>query len=285
VLGLLLLAGCVTWRAVPPAPLGDRDGDVVITNRPFRVVVIDGLWRLDRASLRRIRALDPDRIAVSQLVARSSPRRWRRSARVLSTLAPAWPTVGWSDRLGDPKLRGLFAAYPDIGIPVLSEPVAWYGVDVRIDDVRWRWVSTDTHADALGSGWLDERSWIPKAVGDERVDRLVLALDVSVPHDDESDALLRLVRDHAPADELVLIVAFGTQQPGLVAIGGRWGEGRLYTSPLPAGGWWVVDLDASGVRIAAERPLGEPVVHRWSPTTGWLRQSPPTNRGAGKPSD
>ena len=257
---------------MPTAPLGGRDGDVAMAKETFRVVALDAPWRLDEASLRRIRALRPDRIAVSQAVRRSSPGRWRQAAETLATLAPAWPTVGWRDRLGDRRLRGLTAVWPDVGIPVLSEPVSWYGVDVQTGDVRWRWVVADSHAEALGSRWLDQRSWLPKAMSDDRVDRFVVALDVSVPHDDEADAVLELVRDHAAADELILVVAFGTESPRFAAIGGRWGEGWLFTTPPPAGGWWVIDLTPDGLRIIAERPLGDPVTHTWSPRTGWRRQ-------------
>ncbi|MEM6928611.1 MAG: hypothetical protein AAF602_16865 [Myxococcota bacterium] len=236
----------------------------------FRVVVVEGLDHLDPTSLTRVQALRPDRLALSNTVARSTPRRWRDASRVLTTLAPAWPTVGGRDRRGDPKLRGVVATWPGIGVPVLSDPVPWYGVDVVTGDVRWRWVVLDSNADALGTGWLDQRSWLPKVVSDRDVDRFVIALDAGPGRD--AAGLLDLVRDHAPADKVVLVVAFGTRQPGFVPIGGRWGEGRLAAGALPAGGWWVVELTEPGLRITAERPLGTPVVHDWSPDRGWGRR-------------
>ncbi len=236
----------------------------------FRIALIEGLERLDVPSLRRIRSSDPDRIVVSETVSRSTRRRWRDASTVLGSLPPAWPVAGRGERRGDRELRGFFAAWPGSGVPVYSDDAAWYGVDVLTGDVRWRWVVCDSGAE--GSSWLDERSWIPKAVGDRRIDRLVLVLHGGPELREEAEGLLELVRDHASAEEVVLVVAFGTGRPGFGAVGGRWGEGRLRPAPLPAGGWWFVDLREDGLTITAERPLGPSVVHRWSPDAGWTRQ-------------
>lgn len=231
------------------------------------MLIADGLARFDATSLARMQNRKPDRIAVSNAVDRSTPRQWRHAVRTLDAFAPVWPVVGRGERRRDARLRGFFAAWPNVGIPVLSEPVSWYAVDVQTNDVRWRWVVCDSDAGALGRAWLDERSWLPKAVSDDRVDRLIVALNGAATG---TEPLLELLRNHASADKVILAIAYGTGTPEFVTRGGRWGEGRLHPSPLPAGGWWTIDLEASGLTITAERPLGQPVLHNWTPGTGWV---------------
>lgn len=239
-LAMWMWAACTPWVArIEPAPVGARDGDVLAHAGPIHVAL---LGHADRAPPSLFRALT-DRAAqvvvlAGDAVSRSRPAQWRRLHDRVEGLT-VLPVAGTGERNGDPAAMGLMTAWDGLGVEVLSDPGPWYAVDLHTGGARWRFVVLDTDREAMGNKWNDQWFWVPKVVGDDSYDHGVVVLtdgpgrmDGSVDRGSfAAEELLRLVRSHADADRLVMVIVGGTDVPAVVLPGGPWGEAWVTTGP------------------------------------------------------
>ncbi len=237
-LGALVFAACVPtglrampYRNLPAVAVGASDGDVWVRDGPVHLALLGHAARAPAPLLASL-AEEPAQLVVlaGDAVPRSRRPAWEALRERVEGLR-ALPVPGRGERLGDRRLGRYLAIWSGIGVAGLSEPVPWYAVDVETRGTRWRLVVLDAHRDPLGERWLDQLFWVPKVVGADDYDHLVVA--VAGP---DEGPLLDVVRQHADATRLWMVVRGGRDAPAMILPGGRWGEAWIHTGrpTLPA---------------------------------------------------
>lgn len=240
----LLVACGPRIRHIEAVEVGARDGAIV--SAPSLSIPILGQGALAPPELfEALERLEPSLVVLAgDSVGSSKLPDWQRLAAIGGEL-PILPAVGAGERRGDPRLRGFRAIWDGLGVEGLSGEVSWYAVDLHTEGARWRIVVLDGDRDALGTSlWLDQSFWIPKVVGDDGYDHLIVVLCGGPGRLDVTSwalsagvsELMSLVRRHTDPRRMLLWVGGGGHAPGLVLPGGRWGEAWLTTgrSSLPA---------------------------------------------------
>jgi hypothetical protein len=169
--------GAVTFAVVGdlrPAVPTDASKGRVATPKTQEIVardISDAIQRGDLAFL----------VLLGDLVPASTTGDWKRFSKDWSLVLngselpetgtfrkASLPVAGDLDRVGDERLVGFGAAFPQVGTDIGYNRVAsWYYVDVTTKKETWRLVVLDSDKAALGSRWDEQMAWIPKiAKGD-----------------------------------------------------------------------------------------------------------------------
>jgi hypothetical protein len=228
---------------IEPLSIAAPDGQVL--EGDVTIAVVGRLADAPEAAA-AIHADDPALVVLAgDAVHRSVLDEWAALRASVATL-PVSPLPGAGESVGDRKRKGFAAAWDGLGVPGLPGEVTWRSLDVHDGGLRWRLVMVDADRDALGDRWTDQLFWIPKVVGDDGYDHLVVisnqapaTLELEAPEASAGlDELLQLVREHADASRMVLLVAGGGHTPHAILPGGRWGEAWVLTGsprgPTPA---------------------------------------------------
>jgi hypothetical protein len=228
---------------------------------------------------------------------RSSKREWGDFMERWGELTPicvAPPDA--AARRGDAKLKR-WQQVTGRHVNPLPPEATWSLVNVTTDGARWRIVVLDPAPEALGrAGWLDQRSWLPKAVTGDEYDHLIVVLPsplatlAQAPDAGRAtQELLDIIAENAHPLRLLTVVAGGTGSNEALLHGGSFGALHINAgnSGIPA-----TDLDrwgsasagsvgelalAQGFDAALQRAwidrIGSPVPNTYDgsqlPVTGW----------------
>ena len=230
-------------------------------------------------------------------VAKGSSAEWR-------DLKDRWTTLGdrivaapdRSARRRDKALENWRASGFGASVENL-EGATWSQGTLTSDGVRWRIVVLDAEAKALGTGWLDQRTWLPRAVGSQDYDQLLLITNrplasLAEPGPGGTKAvkdLLEAAAEHGDRTKLRGVISGGTRTNEVLLHSGSFGEVHLVAgnaavpasdllrrgeSPLrEVGDMALVDGFDAMLRRDWENRAGEPPVDRYSgdvlPVRGW----------------
>lgn len=126
-------------------------------------------------------------VMLGNYVARSSTTNWRGFARdwlaVLSgselsetgaSRVRVTPVAGESDRIGDYRLKGWGATFPNAGADIGYNRVgSWYAFDVVVMGETWRFLVLDSDKEHLGSRWNEQMAWVASAAAGDYAGILV----------------------------------------------------------------------------------------------------------------
>lgn len=195
-------------------------------------------------------------------VRRSSRRQWTRAVTLWRSAsdAGAWvrPLVGGAAAAGDPRLAGLFGAFPG------TEPFEVRrlgGVDLVLTD-------TSTEADRQAA----QVFWLPRAMG-EAGPKVLL-----VPAGPRAEAVTGAALDYAPSGAGPLVVFEAGSESGCAFPGGAFAEARVTVGPL-ADGWWRLVLREGEPSLAYvaldDAPPNGTFAWRHGSEVGWRRTPAP----------
>ncbi|MBX2801149.1 MAG: metallophosphoesterase [Myxococcales bacterium] len=238
--GLLLGCGPRTSRITPVA-VGVQDGAHVMSNVALRIAVVGHAATASDDLFDHLRELDPDLVLLmGDAVRRSHHEEWAQLQHRVRDLAVV-PLVGRNERRGDRALRGFSAAWEGLGVAGLDTSDPWLAFELSNGQTLWRLVVLDPDRQSLGSRWMDQLFWVPKVVGGEDYDQLIVAIGEGPGHMDGlssvspgAEALLDLVRRHADPSRFSLVLSGGADVPAAVVPGGRWGEAWVSTGRTSA---------------------------------------------------
>lgn len=168
-------------------------------------------------------------------VARGSAREWQDWERRWDSLADR--VVALPDRASrrkDRKLEHWRDASGSYGVSRL-EHATWTAETIQTEGVRWRIVLLDTEARAMGTGWLDQRTWLPKAVSGDDYDQLLVVTNrplasLQDPVPSGSGAMHSLLADvatHGDRTRLRGVISGGTRTNEVLLHSGPFGEVHL----------------------------------------------------------
>lgn len=185
-------------------------------------------------------------LLLGNMVARSSTANWRAFAKdwqpVLSgselsetgaARVRVSPVAGASDRLGDYRLRGWGASFPNAGAEIGYNRVAsWYAYDVVVMGKTWRFLVLDSDKAHLGSRWQEQLTWVAEAGKGDFAGILIfmnqprhtLALKQSANPDDGPAELIAAVEDVARLNMIKAVFAADTGANEVFLPFGRMGE-------------------------------------------------------------
>lgn len=239
-LALWCWAACAPWLArIESAPVGAGDGDVFTHDGPIHLALVGYASRAPDALFRALADRPAQLVLLTgSAVSRSRPKHWRQLHQRVDKLK-VLPVAGRGERAGDPEARGLMAAWDGLGVSALTDPGPWYAVDLHTNGARWRVVVLDTAKEQLGTKWNDQRYWVPKVVGDDSYDHAIIVFTNGPGRMDGSagigtlpaEELLELIRSHADATRLAMVVNGDSDAPAVILPGGRWGEAWVTTGP------------------------------------------------------
>ena len=147
------------------------------------------------------------------------------------------------ERRGDAHLARYREAFPGAGVPELGLSSFWH-FDLVSGGARWRFVVLDAMRRSLGRRWQDQVFWVPKVVGGDDFDRLVVLLaapvaSLAVTADNDPDsgaAALRCQRQSRPSEEIMALPNIGSRTSTCNApLGNSVGRvrSRVLTSSVP----------------------------------------------------
>ena len=230
-------------------------------------------------------------------VAKGTTREWDDLAERWTTLGDR--TIAVPDRAARRRDRALetwrasrFSATTN-GLGNSS----WSHGTLVSDGVRWRIVVLDADAKALGSGWLDQRTWLPRAVGGGDYDQLLIVTNrplatLQEPTPGGARAvqdLLDSAAEHGDRTKLLGVISGGTRTNEVLLHSGSFGEVHLVAgngsvdaedlkrrgdSPLrEVGDMALVDGFDAALRREWENRVGQPPEDRYDgeqlPVRGW----------------
>lgn len=185
-------------------------------------------------------------------VTRGSAAEWR-------DLTDRWTALGErtaalpdrASRKGDRQLDRWREARVGGGVQDLPGST-WSAGTLVSQGVRWRVVLLDTERDSLGPGWLDQRSWLPKVLGGDDYDQLIVvgsrslaSLQSQAPGGGRAvQDLLAVVAEHAPAGRLLAVLGGGTETNEVMLHSGSFGEVHVVAGN---GAVAAADLNRRGV--------------------------------------
>ena len=278
----LLLSGCgLDTSKIPAHHVYARDGEEVKAGRSLSFAVVGstrsvlygvkGEPVVPKEVIADIRTQAPVRgleflVFTGGQVRRSTTGEWKGfserwgdliDSEVLSankSRKKVLPLPGDGERLGDSRLKGYGAAFPDAGARIGYNRVAsWGHVDLVAGGKTWRLLFLDTNKGALGSRWEEQLFWLPKVVSGDEFDKLVVFLadplltfskTNKMNKKGASKELLDIIEDHSGIMKLQAVIAGGPTTNELILPGGVFGEAHV---------------------VAGNAGIGMPDLRRWAP--------------------
>ena len=144
------------------------------------------------------------------------------------------PLPGSGELLGDRRLKGYGAAFPDAGAAIGYNRVAsWGHTDIDLGDTTWRLLFLDSNKAALGSRWQEQIFWLPKVIGDDSYDKMVvfmsdpritLAQGAKMNRGGAPSELIDIIEEEAGVMKMMAIVSSGPGTNELFHPSGIFGE-------------------------------------------------------------
>lgn len=204
-----------------------------------------------------VRGLDAI-VLTGGFVRRSTPDEWNRFGKrwgdLLASDRPsenkarrpvlAIPSAG--EVLGDKRLVGFGAAFPDIGEDIgLDRTASWGATDITVSGATWRVLFLDTNKGMLGSRWKEQLFWLPKAVSEGKYDRLLvfmpdprvtLAEGATMNRDGAPAELIEIIEEYAGLNKLFAVISNGPATNELILPSGPFGEAYIVAGNAGLGG-------------------------------------------------
>jgi hypothetical protein len=147
---------------------------------------------------------------------------------------PVLALAGDGERIGDPHLESFARTWSGLGVVGVSRPVPWRHVDAVSAGVRWRLVLVDGDRAGLGELWRDQLFWLPKALGDESWDRLIVvtnhplhSLAEGFEAREGTAELRQVIEEHTSPGSVVAWVSGGEGAIELLLPEGRWNGAEI----------------------------------------------------------
>lgn len=317
VLVAMVVAGAIGCgldpNKVPSLSVYAQHEDVITTDRAVVWALIGGTAGASSSATETViadlRAELPIRdvqgvVLTGNHVARSSTAEWQAFATRFANVVdgpmassnqarkPALAIPGDGERLGDRRLKGIGAAFPDQFVDIGHNRVASWGfVDITSKGETWRILFVDSRRGALGSRWEEQLFWLPKAVVGDHFDHILvfmtdplvtLARGTVMDRDGGPSTLLEVIDDHAGIGKVKAVFASGSGTNEFFLPTGAYGEAFVVVGNGGVGApnlrRWAQEPDLPFDEVTHEALFGLAVVDlfdKWADAYGYnerLRQ-------------